>query len=172
MIKLKHPIQKHLIPLQNIIAHMDNDQYPAETEQEEEYNEDANDVEIYSKQAILGFSIFFSTIFGGVLMMQNLRDAGYKKMGYTVLAFSIAYTLLAIVLAAVLGGNIKYIGMILNLIGSAILTEYFFNKYFPGDNHNPKPIWRALAISVLIMFAITLLLLYVPGLKEQLEAAK
>lgn len=30
--------------------------------------------EIYSSKAIWGFTIFFSSIFGGILLMQNLRE--------------------------------------------------------------------------------------------------
>jgi len=62
------------------------------------------------------------------------------------------------------------LGLFLNIIGGAILTGYFFKKYFPDDDYYPKPIWGALAVSVIIILILGLILLYTPGLKEQLQA--
>lgn len=159
---------------------MDNDKYPNDTEQdevnEEEYIDDPEAVEIYSKTAIWCFSIFFSMIFGGVLLVHNLRAAGYKRAANMVLVFSIAYTVLSVAVAAVWGLSNRYIGLITNIIGGAVLTEYFFNKYFPDNDYYPKPVWRALGISILVVLGMAVLLAFlimsVPGLKEQLEAAK
>jgi len=66
------------------------EQYTEPEEIQDDNHEDG--VEIYSKMAIRGFSIFFSTIFGGVLLFINLKNAGYKSAAYKVLAFAIGYT--------------------------------------------------------------------------------
>ncbi|RCH56568.1 hypothetical protein DJ568_01535 [Mucilaginibacter hurinus] len=159
---------------------MDDNKYPEDTGQDdteqEQYSDESGAVEIYSKSAIWGFTIFFSMIFGGVLLMQNLRAAGYKKAGNVVLLFSIIYTLLSFAIGFVLAPGVRYIGVITNIIGGAVLTEYFYNKYFPDNDYYPKPIWRALGVSILIVLIIALILAMliasVPGLKEQLEAIK
>src|ERR1700761_5815406 len=61
-----------------------------QTEEQEHYPEEQG-VAIYSKLAILLFSIFFDPIIGGVLLMLNLRSVGYKREGTGVLLFSIAF---------------------------------------------------------------------------------
>ncbi|MEO6149557.1 MAG: hypothetical protein ABIP28_05325 [Mucilaginibacter sp.] len=141
---------------------------------DEEDAEDPNAVEIYSKQAIWGFTIFFSTLFGGILLMQNLRAAGYKKAGYMVLLFSIIYKILTVAFTLIVG--IRLLGVIFDIAGGAILAEYFFRKYFPDDDYYPKPIWRALAaailLAILLVIALSIMIVNVPGLKEQLEGIK
>src|ERR1700744_5484410 len=96
-----------------------------------EEQDNADGVEIYSKWAIWGFSIFFSSIFGGVLLVLNLRAAGLKKAANTVLIFSILYFIASgMVVAGTIEMNINYLPLLLNIGGAAILTSYFFNKYF------------------------------------------
>jgi len=41
---------------------------------------------IYSMKAIIAFSLIFSSIFGAVLLMQNLKDIGKKKEAKIVLS--------------------------------------------------------------------------------------
>lgn len=109
-------------------------------------------VKIYSKKAIWGFSIFFSTIFGGVLLMQNLLALDKKKKAYQVLAFSILYTALSIYLLNLLTKSNMSITYCLNALGGLILTKYFFVNYIPNENMLPKKkIWKALIISLLIL---------------------
>lgn len=51
-----------------------------------------NKPRIYSKRAILGFSVFFTTVFGGVLLMQNLLNINRKKK--RILFWQVLYCLL------------------------------------------------------------------------------
>lgn len=140
-------------------------------EDEEEYPtgqpDDDNYVELYSKTAIWAFTIFFGVIFGGVLLMQNLRNAGYKKAGVTVLLFSISFSILTVIASFYVLG--RYSGLIFNIAGGAILTEYFFKKYFPDEDYYPRPVWGALAVSIIIVLVLSLIALYIPGFREQLE---
>jgi len=109
-------------------------------------------VKIYSKRAIWGFSVFFTTIFGGVLLMQNLMAMDKKKKGYQVLAFSILYTALSFYLLSLLTIRNNSITFCLNALGGLILSEYFFKKNIPNENMLPKKkIWKALIISLLII---------------------
>src|ERR1700743_2446794 len=57
-------------------------------------------IDIYSKLAVLLFSIFCSPLIGGVLLMLNLRSAGYKKEGTRVLLFAITYQLISSVVVS------------------------------------------------------------------------
>jgi hypothetical protein len=122
-------------------------------------------VEIYSKMAIRGFSIFFSSIFGGVLLFINLRRAGLKSAANTVLAFAIGYTLVASILFSMVGGNTSA-SLLFNLVGGIILADYFFPKYFPDNDYYPKPIWNALAVSILICTALVLIMYYTGNMPE------
>jgi hypothetical protein len=128
-------------------------------------------VTIYSKWAILGFSILSSPLVGGILLMLNLRSTGQKKEGNIVLFFAIAYQFLQGILlsyiAKVMGiapndpalfQNPKIIIclFIINIIGGGILAEYFFKKYFPYNDYVHKSIKNPLLIVILIGLAVIL----------------
>jgi len=118
-------------------------------------------VKIYSKKAVWGFSIFFTTIFGGVLLMQNLRDLNKKKEGYQVLVFSILYSALGIYLASLTETANTSMNFVVNVVGGIILTGFFFKRYVPDESNLPKKkIWKALIISLLIIlpFVVALIL--------------
>ena len=118
-------------------------------------------VKIYSKRAVWGFSIFFTTIFGGVLLMQNLRDLNKKKEGYQVLVFSILYSALGIYLASLTETANTSMNFAVNVVGGIILTGFFFKRYVPDESNLPKKkIWKALIISLLIIlpFVVALIL--------------
>jgi len=133
-------------------------------------------VEIYSKKAIWWFSILASPLFGGILLVLNLKSAGYKRAMYTVLAFVILYALVTNILIneyisvykidinkAVANGNnsqlLTFCGIVIgfNIIGGLILTQYFFRKYFPDDDYYPKSVATPIFITVLIMLVLKLL---------------
>jgi hypothetical protein len=115
---------------------------------------------LYSKRAIQGFTIFFSTIFGAVLLMSNLKKMNKPKARVEVLFFGIAYTFLTIILLNVLPKTF-FLTILFNLVGYAILVEYFWNKNLGKDlKHQKKQISKPLLISFLILgFLIFLILL-------------
>jgi tetrahydromethanopterin S-methyltransferase subunit D len=130
-------------------------------------------IAIYSKLAILVFSIFFSPLIGGILLMLNLRSVGYKKEGTRVLLFAIGYQLISSVAIsyvaqmmrikpndpAILQNPQIIVGMlILNIVGGGLLAEYFFKKYFPHDDYQHKSIWKALLITILISIPLSMLM--------------
>jgi hypothetical protein len=120
-----------------------------------------NNPKIYSKQAIRVFSILFTTIFGGVLLMQNLKDIGKKKEANMILIFSIVYTAISIYVVNIPEKPNSSLTFLCNIIGSAILSDYFFQKYFrSGENFVKKKIWKPLIISILITIPFVLALVY------------
>ena len=122
-----------------------------------------NTVKIYSKRAIWGFSVFFSPVFGGFLLRQNLIDSNRKKEANLILLISIVFTVLTILIVNSLhtkGGSFSYL---FNMVWGAILSEYFFKKYFPDDNYEYKKIWKALVISIAITAPILLAMIFAPA---------
>src|SRR5437868_1825558 len=122
---------------------------------EEELNLE-NKIKIYSKKTIFGFSVVFAPIFGGVLLRQNLLDTGNKKAGNMVLLYSIVFTALTYLIVSSLEMKSRSLTYLLNIGWSAILTEYFYKKYFPVENHEYKKIWKPLIISILILIPLVL----------------
>ena len=134
-------------------------------EEEEEESEEQEHVEIYSKSAIRGFSIFFSPLFGGALLYYNLLTAGYKSAARIVLFFSVLYSILVVFLVSNFF-NYNGASIVLNVVGGFILSDYFFPKYFPDNDYYPKPIWKALGISLLICLVMVLILYYSGNLPQ------
>ncbi|MBV8327558.1 rhomboid family intramembrane serine protease [Chryseobacterium sp.] len=116
---------------------------------------------IYSKKAILGFSIFLSTLFGGVLLYQNLIESKRKKEAYTVLGISVVITLLTAVIVNIPEKPVSAIAYICGFAGGTLLSNYFVPKYFPDEAQYPKkPIWKPLIIGVIIVAVILSLAIY------------
>ena len=121
---------------------------------------------LYSKNAILGFTIFFSTIFGAVLLMQNLKEMNKPKVRNQVLIFGILYTICSTILLNYLPKSF-FTTLILNIIGYTVLSEYFWNTHL-GKNlvHKNKQIWKILGISILIVFALIFFLFLTQNLEQ------
>jgi hypothetical protein len=135
--------------------------------EEEEDVQPEQPIAIYSKWAILGFSIFFSPVVGSVLLMLNLRAIGNKKAGYLMLLFGVAYMMIAaIVLLKVIdipltgitpeklvaNPKVIYYSKALDILGAAILAEYFFKRYFQNGTYESKSIWIPLMVVLLLNF--------------------
>ena len=82
---------------------------------------------LYSKKAIQGFTIFFTTIFGAVLLMKNLKEMNKPKARIQVLVFGIIYTLISGIILNLIPKSI-FLTLLFNLIGYAVLVEFFWNK--------------------------------------------
>ncbi len=120
-------------------------------------------VKIYSKKAIWGFSVFFTPVFGGVLLRQNLIESKRIKEANSVLLASIGFTVLTILIVNSIEKTTSSLALVLNMGGGILLSEYFFKKYFPEDNYEYKKIWKALLISILITIPFLLAILYAPA---------
>ncbi len=102
-------------------------------------------VEIYSRNAVLWFSILADPLIGGILLIINLWVAGYKKAIAPVVIFLLAfegvetygeywftnnYKLTANVLSL---NDLLYLGIFkaLQILGGLALAFYFYKKSFP-----------------------------------------
>ena len=120
---------------------------------------------LYSKKAIQGFTIFFSTLFGAILLMNNLKETNKPKARIQVLIFGIVYTISTVLLLNYLP-KMFFITLIFNLIGYGILIEYFWNKNLGKElEYRRKPIIKPLIIS-LIIIAAAIFLQFLPVIIE------
>lgn len=116
--------------------------------------------EYYSPAAILGFSIFFSVIFGGILMFSNLRRAGKKNESIAALVVSFVIMVLSALVAHAYQMN-QWVVLLANVSGALILIEYFWKKYL-GYNvlFKKKSLIKAIVISVTISLLMAVVILY------------
>ncbi|MFI5162906.1 MAG: hypothetical protein ACHQHN_16615 [Sphingobacteriales bacterium] len=137
-----------------------------EFEEEDDQQPAPLPIAIYSKWAVLGFSVF-SPLVGCILIMLNLRAIGNKKTGYLVLVLGIVYMIAAeIILLKLLHIPVEgvtpqklianpktlYYSKALDILGAAIFTEYFFRRYFQDGNYESKSVWVPLMLMLLFVF--------------------
>ena len=119
-----------------------------------------NAPELHSKKVIMVFSGLFSTIFGAVLLMYNMKQTKNQTGRIQVLIFGILYTIVTLFVVNLMniGGNIA---LIFNIAGGGILTEYFWNKFIGKDFEHRKRSWiKPAIISVLITIPLILAMIY------------
>lgn len=122
---------------------------------------------IYSKKAILGFSIFLSTLFGGVLLYQNLIEVNKKKEAYTILAISVLLTIITGVIVNIPEEPKSSLAYLCGLGGGCLLSYYFMPKYFPDEEKYPqKAIWKPLVIAVVIVAVILFSIIYTASIEN------
>ncbi len=98
---------------------------------------DPNAPLLYSKGAIRGFSLVFSTIFGAALLSSNVDDN--KKKGI-VIGFGVLYTALTIVIVNLIPSHTIYV-FLLNTAGGLGLTTTFWDKLVGKETkYRSKPI--------------------------------
>lgn len=140
-----------------------------DTEEPGDFQPEKEKIAIYSKWAILGFSIFFSPLVGSILLMLNLRRTGNRSAGYLVLFFGLIYIIIDKIAALKLAGvdianmtqqklvsnnRMVYYSIAFDILGGAILTEYFFKKYLKSDNYTSRSIFPPLLIIIAIFFLL------------------
>jgi hypothetical protein len=105
----------------------------------------------YSEKAIMGFSVFVTVAFSGVLMTMNLynknRKAAFISLAYSVLCSIGIFWLLSFIPDANSGFTI-----FLNGMGGLGLTKLIWPKYI-GKNirYTARPIWAPLSVAVVIL---------------------
>ena len=120
---------------------------------------------LYSKKAIQGFTIFFSTLFGSILMMSNLKAMNKPKERFQVLVFGISYTVFTIILLNVIP-RMFFITLLFNIVGYAVLMEYFWNKHLGKEiQFQKKGIMKPLLISLGVL-TLVILLQFLPMIME------
>jgi hypothetical protein len=121
--------------------------------------DDNNAPQLYSRQVIVILSCLFSVFFGGILLAINIRSVNNKKSIFPVLIYSFVYTgLLAFILKLLPGSNIA-LSVYLNLLGSMILSNFFWRKYIGKEfqyrtKSFRKPLITGTAISIIFILVI------------------
>ena len=120
----------------------------SETDHNHDEFEDNNITELipalYSKRVIFMFCLLFSTIFGAVILMSNLNSIKENKGKWQVLLFALLYTTGHAY--TVFNFSTTYIGLMLNLGGALILTEYFWNRYIGMEREFIRKSWTKPAL--------------------------
>ena len=131
-----------------------------ENKKKSHLTDDPTAPELHSKRVITVFSVIFTTIFGAVLLMYNMKQTGNAKGRIQVLIFGILWTIISILTINFIG--IKYnFALIFNLIGAGILTEFFWNKFIGKEFKYRKRSWyKPAVISVIIMIPFILAIIY------------
>lgn len=118
----------------------------------------------YSRQAIFGFCILFSPLFGSVLLMRNLSQIGDSQGKKQVILFCLCYMVAVFAAVAYNGKADSQITFLLNILGGCWLLYYWWPKFIsPELKYRRKPIWKALLISFLIVIPFALALLFQAG---------
>ena len=121
---------------------------------------DPNDPELYSKGVIIGFSLFFSTLFGAILLMHNMKKTNNLKARKLVFIFGVFYTsiVLFILIYFQIESNINFL---INGIGGAVLTEFLWNKHIGKEFlFRSKSCIKPAIISTIIIAPIIILAIY------------
>ena len=114
--------------------------------------------ELFSKTLILIFAILFSVLFAAVLLVLNLRRLGKKTQALWVLLFTFGYLVLTALILQMTGLNASWT-FVANVLGAAILNEFFWNKFIGRDLEYQrrgwiKPILIAILIAMLFFFLV------------------
>jgi uncharacterized membrane protein YidH (DUF202 family) len=122
---------------------------------------------IYSRHAILGFSIFFSTLFGGILLYQNLISAQKKTEAYIVLAVSVVLTIITIIIGGLQENPKSTYAYVSGLLGGCLLSYFFVPKYFPDEaQYSKKSIWIPLLVGLAITAIFVFFIIYSTSLEN------
>lgn len=125
----------------------------------EEENLDQRLPELYSKTLILIFAILFSTIFAAALLIVNLRTLGKTKEAGWVLLFAFAYIIATALVMQSLSLS-PSMTIIANVLGAAILNEFFWNKFIGSDLSYIKKSWikpTLISIGIALLFFLLLM---------------
>lgn len=134
-------------------------QEETETQTDVETGGKENLPQLYSKTLILSFAILFSTIFAAALLMINLRNLGKNKEAGWVLLFAIAYVIATSMVMQAFSLS-PSMTIVANVIGAAILNEFFWNKFIGSDFTYQKKNWvKPTLISIAIALVFFLLLM-------------
>lgn len=106
---------------------------------------------IYSKTAIVLFSLFGTTFLGAILYSMNLNVIGKKKNIPLLLILSLIYTVGASYLIKSLGILAIYAYVLLHLIGSLVIIVPLWNKQIGSSKNYEK---RKVATTIAIVLAI------------------
>jgi hypothetical protein len=118
----------------------------------------------YSKQAIYGFSIVFSVLFGSILFAINVAKTPKKLHAIWPVIYGLAFCFAQVTVTQNVRPNIGF-SIIAGILGAFPLNYFFWGKFI-GDStlYRVKPIWMPLVVAIVISaFIIYMVLNYSPG---------
>jgi len=154
-------LESELEPVKTIIKQKLEDR--AKTDQEDtallkKNSTNSDGPEYYSNRAVYFFSIFFSVIFGAILLAVNIREN--KSARWNVIGFGVLYTVAAVFVISQFEITSVW-SVVINAVGGSILTSYFWNKYLGKSvQYKTKSIWKPLLISILISIPFAAAMIY------------
>lgn len=121
-------------------------------------NQNSPEPELYSKRAIIGFSVLMTVLVGAILLASNIQD---RKAKWTVLAAGFGYTAIAFMISNKYDLNSNFT-LPINFAGAYFMTTFFWDKYLGKDfRFKPKPIWTPLIVCAIIVLAIVFVLFFI-----------
>lgn len=116
---------------------------------------------LYSPRSIYGFSVFFSPVFGAVLLYSNLKALDKPKEARITLLFGVVYTVFVVVLLNNFLPQSTGATVALNVAGALMLKEFFWNRDVGKELHfQKKSIIKPLIISFIIIIPFILAIIY------------
>ncbi len=117
---------------------------------------------LFSKNAIWIFSLFFSVLVGVILLRINLKNLGYQKKANEVLIFGVLFLIAQGIARYYLMQITAYsleIGIIIGFIGTALLYHFYWERVIPADlEYNKRSVFIPLMICFLLFLPILLML--------------
>ncbi len=117
-----------------------------------------NDAELkpvlFNRIAIITFSFFLSTLFGGILYAQNLWSTDNRRSIAPIMLFCLAWNLVIMQLVSKYTSNSLLTFILPNIVGGILLAFPFWNYHFKDvTSYVNKKVWGPLLI-VLILYGI------------------
>ena len=116
---------------------------------------------LYSKRAIYTFSFLFSVLFGGVLIVLNLRELKKPEGVVPTLSFSIAYLATVVFVLGFLESQLHISisdGFLASYLGAWLILKMVWDKYIGKDIKYRK---RKLVVPTIVAIAIFALYFFV-----------
>ncbi len=113
-----------------------------------------NKVKLYSKLAIVLFSIFGTTFYGALMYSANLKAIGKKDNLIGPILFAIIFNLLVSSGLGKLDLSLTYTFLPINAVGGIILSFVFWKEQIGPDlEYKTRSIWPPL-IALVVMYGV------------------
>ena len=107
----------------------------------------------FSQTAILAFTIFFSPLFGGVMLALNVKKIN-KKVVWQIILFSLLFTAFSGYVSYYLAPG-SFISLIVPVAGALLLSEVLWNNYIGKSvKYEKRSILIPLVIAALIAIPV------------------
>lgn len=116
--------------------------------------------EYYSENAIFGFSVFCSVLFGSILLAINLNKTESKQGVIPVIGYGLLYTIVTSILLQGLGQNAILL-LLINGAGGFTLNRFFWQRYIgKGTPYKVRSIKWPLIVTLVITVLLIIMIIY------------